>query len=505
MNWISKSWSGLVPASLLLALTNFASTASGAETKADWPQFRGPGGCARAEGAAPVEFGTEKNVEWSTTVPAGHSSPCVVGNRIFVTGVDREARKLSVTCVDRSNGRVLWQRDRVVEKLEACHGISNAATATPATDGNAVFAYFSSYGITAYDLEGKEIWTKAMPVAINRMGFGSGTSPIVASGLVLLDVHAGPDSHLLALRARDGEGAWRAGNPILNDGWSTPVVWSEGGEEVVGVLNASRFIVRRLKDGSEKWWVTGLPNQVCATPSVGDGQIILTGTGVLGEKSELIRPPAFAEMVAKHDKNKDGKIAMDEIPAAMLAVDRKATGGAGNMPLRQMLGMTGVGGAPLDQEAWDKMLAQFEEFLNGDFMTTRVMAIRTGGTGDVSKSAVIWSEAKGVPEIPSPLLLKDRIYLVKSGGVAICRDVKTGKSIFEERLGAEGGYFASPVAAGGRIYVASDRGTVTVFEGGDSLKILAKNELGEAIMATPAIVDGKLYVRTKTKLYAFKS
>jgi len=129
----------------------------------------------------------------------------------------------------------------------------------------------------------------------------------------------------------------------------------------------------------------------------------------------------------------------------------------------------------------------------------------TGGAGDASKSAVIWSESKGVPEIPSPLLLNDRIYLVKSGGVAICRDTKTGKNIFEERLGAEGGYFASPVAAGGRIYAASDRGTVTVFEAGDSLKILAKNELGEAIMATPAIVEGKLYVRTKTKLYAFKS
>jgi len=189
----------------------------------------------------------------------------------------------------------------------------------------------------------------------------------------------------------------------------------------------------------------------------------------------------------------------------MLAVDRKATGGAGNMPLRQMLGMTGAGGAPLDQATWEKMLTQFDEFLNGDFMTTRVMAIRTGGVGDVSKSAVIWSESKGVPEIPSPLLLKDRIYLVKSGGVAICREMKTGKTIFEERLGAEGGYFASPVAAGGRIYVASDRGTVTVFEAGDSLKILAKNALGEAIIATPAIVDGKLYIRTKTKLYAFKS
>jgi outer membrane protein assembly factor BamB len=270
------------------------------------------------------------------------------------------------------------------------------------------------------------------------------------------------------------------------------------------VLNASRFIVRRVKDGSEKWWVTGLPNQVCATPAVGDGQIIITGTGVLGEPSELIHPPAFADMLAKYDANKDGKLTMDEIPKTMLAVDRKATDGAGNMPLRQMLGMTGATG-PFDQAAWDRMRTQFDEFLNGDFMTTRVMAVKTGGAGDVSKSAVIWSESKGVPEIPSPLLLNDRIYLVKSGGIAICRNAKTGKSVFEERLGAEGGYFASPVAAGGRIYAASDRGTVTVFQSGDSLRVLAKNELGEPIMATPAIADGKIYIRTKTKLYAFKT
>jgi outer membrane protein assembly factor BamB len=411
---------------------------------------------------------------------------------------------LIVLCVDRATGRILWRRERTVEKLEHCHEISNAATATPASDGTAIFAYFSSYGITAYDFEGNELWTRQMPVAINRMGFGSGTSPIVSSGLVLLDLHAGPESHFLALHVRDGEIAWRTPNPILNDGWSTPIVWREGDEDVVGVLNASRFIVRRIKDGSEKWWISGLPNQVCATPAVGDGQIILTGTGVLGERSELIRPPSFADMLAKYDTNKDGKISTDEIPKTMLAVDRKATGGAGNMPLRQMLGMTG-GAGTYDKAGWEEMLSRFDQFLDGDFMTTRVMAVRTGGSGDMSKSALIWSESKGVPEIPSPLLLNDRIYLVKSGGVAICRDAKTGKSIFEERLGAEGGYFASPVAASGRIYVASDRGTVTVFQAGDSLRILAKNELGEPIMATPAIVSGKIYIRTRGKLYAFKS
>jgi hypothetical protein len=165
---------------------------------------------------------------------------------------------------------------------------------------------------------------------------------------------------------------------------------------------------------------------------------------------------------------------------------------------------TGGKAANFDRAGWEKALLGFDEFGKGDFMTTRVMAVRSGGVGDVSSSAVVWSEAKGVPEVPSPLLLGNRLYLVKSGGVVICRDATTGKARFEERLGATGGYFASPVASGGRIYAASDRGMVVVFEDAVSLKVLARNDLKEPIMATPGIVNGKLYVRTAGHLYSFK-
>jgi outer membrane protein assembly factor BamB len=116
---------------------------------------------------------------------------------------------------------------------------------------------------------------------------------------------------------------------------------------------------------------------------------------------------------------------------------------------------------------------------------------------------VAWTELKGVPEVPSPLLYRNRLYYVKNGGVLTCRDPKTGKAIFEERLDAPGGYYASPVAADGKIYTASDRGMVVVLEAADTLRVLARNELKEPIMATPAIVDNKLYVRTDNQLYAF--
>lgn len=479
----------------------------GAESKPEWPQFRGPGGsgCALADRPGPIEFGPEQNVQWSIELPQGHSSPCVAGNNLFLTGFDKPARKLFVLCVDRTTGQLLWKKERAVEKFEATHQISNPATATPTTDGKALFVYFASYGITAYDFEGKELWTKALPLAVNRMGFGSGTSPIVAGDLVLLDVHANQDSHLLALRCRDGKTAWKAENPLFNEGWSTPVVWREGDEEVVGMLNARRFSVRRLKDGSEKWWIVGLPNQICSTPAVGNGLIFITGTGLLGEPEELIRPPSFDEMIARHDSNKDEKISTSEMPETLLIADRKSAGGAGNMTLsRFLLFGSRAKEATFNREEWAKVLEAFEGFAKGGAMTTRVMAVRPGGSGDVTASAVVWSEARGIPEVPSPLLLGDRLYLVKAGGIVICREAATGKTLFEERLGAAGGYYASPVAAGGRIYAASDRGTIVVLEGKDSLKVLARNDLKEPIMATPALVEGKLYVRTSSHLYAFK-
>jgi len=494
----------LAPLGAALSLLCLAGLESihAAGSEPEWPQFHGPRGSGRAQGdqPAPVEFGLEKNLEWSVELPPGHSSPCVSGGRIFLTGFDNATRKLSALCVDRSTGRLLWKRERSVEKLEDTHGTSNPATATPATDGKAVFIYFASYGITAYDFDGKELWTKPLPIAVNR--FGSGTSPIVAGDLVLLDVHAGPESSLLALRCADGETAWKAANPRFNAGWSTPIVWQEGDEELVGMLNATRFSARRIKDGSEKWWLPGLPNQTCATPVIGNGLLYLTGTGVLGERDELIRPPSFDEMIAKYDANKDGMISDGEIPESLLIVDRKSAGGAGNMSARQLLARGKT--VNFDRAGWDKALMGLDNFGKGDLMKTRVMAVRSGGVGDVSSSAVVWSETKGVPEVPSPLLLGNRLYLVKAGGVVICRDATTGKAHFEERLGAAGGYFASPVAVGGRIYAASDRGMVVVFEDANSLNVLARNDLKEPILATPAIVNGKLYVRTAGHLYAFK-
>jgi outer membrane protein assembly factor BamB len=133
-----------------------------------------------------------------------------------------------------------------------------------------------------------------------------------------------------------------------------------------------------------------------------------------------------------------------------------------------------------------------------------LFAVRPGGRGDITESHVTWKHTRGLPYVPSPLFYEGRVYVVKNGGMASCYEAKTGRVLYqEERLGAIGDYYASPVAADGKVYFASQPGVVTVIKAGDVFHVLAQNDLGEQIMATPAIVDGNAYFRTANYLSAF--
>jgi outer membrane protein assembly factor BamB len=500
------------PLPVALAVLMAAAWAAPKDTAADeaparWPQFRGPGGAGVADGAqpVPVEFGQNQNMLWKAALPAGHSSPVVWGDRIFVTGFVESEKQLETLCLDRASGRILWRRAVSTDSIEKVHAINNPAAPTPVTDGETVFAYFGSYGLVAYDVNGRERWKKPLPMARTWFDQGTGMSPILAGDRLLLDVHLEKESYLLAVRTTDGETAWKTPKPEFNGGWATPLTWKEGQDILVGVLNRGRFTAHSLDDGKERWWLVDLPMQTCATPVAGDGLLFLSASGVQGEADNVTLPPAFDEII-RHDRNQDGRIAIDEIPETLLVTHRRASGGAGNLPLRRWLRFFSDGKSEsFDRTAWDQSRQASTEFVKGPYMQSRVLAVRTGGKGDVTKSHVEWSDSRGIPEVPSPLLYHGRLYQVKNGGIVLSRDAKTGTKVFEARLGAPGGYYSSPVAANGRIYAASDAGVVVVFEGQDSLQVLARNDLGEPILATPAVADGTLYVRTTSHLYAFKA
>ena len=216
-------------------------------------------------------------------------------------------------------------------------------------------------------------------------------------------------------------------------------------------------------------------------------------------------PPPFEEFVKAYDRNGDGLISYNEVPPDYLFTDRHASGGAGNMTLRFAMKMfAGVDESkPLDKQAWEGLRAGLRGFMESEWNNSNFIAVRTGGMGDVTKSNRIWQQTRGVPEISSALVYDKRIYQVRNGGLVMCRHQDTGDLIYETRLEAQGGYFASPVAADGKIYMASDQGVVTVIQPGDLFVELAHNKIGESVKATPALAKGTIIIRSDSHLWAF--
>jgi outer membrane protein assembly factor BamB len=142
-----------------------------------------------------------------------------------------------------------------------------------------------------------------------------------------------------------------------------------------------------------------------------------------------------------------------------------------------------------------------------------IYAIRPGGNGDLSlkdgkesSEFIAWSKQRGGPYMPTPIVYGDLLYTCSNQGVLTAYDAKTGERAYQERLGGTGAAFtASPVASDGKIYLASEDGDVFVVKAGPKYELLSKNPVGEVMMATPAISDGLLIVRTVSHLYAFGS
>lgn len=142
-------------------------------------------------------------------------------------------------------------------------------------------------------------------------------------------------------------------------------------------------------------------------------------------------------------------------------------------------------------------------FTESGWMDITIRAWRLGGTGDVTKTNLVWELKKGVPTIPSYAFHDHRLYTLKEDGILQCLEPTTGKLLWKKRM--EGHYSASPVVADGRIYFLSEEGTTTVIDDGPELKILAENPLNEPCQASMAISDGKLFIRTRNHLYCLGS
>lgn len=450
-------------------------------TSGNWPQFRGPGGSGVADNQnPPVHLKPDANAAWSLQPPPGASSPCIWGDRIFIAGFADE--KLQTWCIRTTDGTVLWKRIAPADRLERFHPQEGSpAASTPVADGEHVYVYFASCGLFCYDFDGTEKWHHPLPPAESFGGFGSGASPVLAGGLVILNRDQVGRSEILAVNAKTGEKAW-ATDRGQSYGWSTPVVWKNEGVEEVVLPSSAVLKSYDLKTGAERWRVRGIAAAVISSPIVGNGLLYLSAWSPSDGSAAL---PAFGTLLEKADKDGDGALSSDE---------------AGATDLRQMFHTIDLNrDGRIERSEYEPLRALTRQSKNV------LMAVRPGGTGDITETHVAWTQTRGLPYVPTPLLYRDRIYVVKDGGLVSCYDATTGNPVYvQERLGTGGNYYASPVAAAGRIYATSLSGTVTVFEAGDSLKVVAQSDLGERIAATPAIAGNTFYVRTATRLIAFR-
>jgi outer membrane protein assembly factor BamB len=229
--------------------------------------------------------------------------------------------------------------------------------------------------------------------------------------------------------------------------------------------------------------LSGVTHIACTTPVVGDGMLFFAGWG----PGKADAPwPSWEQWLAQWDKNHDG--ALDETDV-------------GPELWSYMKGLDVDFDGKLTKSDFGKLQSFTAKSQNV------LVAVKPGCKGEVDDAHIAWKATKGLPYVPSPLYYLGRIYLVREGGIVSCFNAKTGETIWQqERLASAENYYASPVAADGRIFVTSLQGKMTVLKSGtEKPEVLRTIDFHERIGATPALAGNRLYVRTATTLYAFGS
>ncbi len=461
---------------LVLALSPLASDPP------EWGGFRGSDGTGVAErGILPGAFDRESNLLWRTGVPMGYSSPIVAGQRVFLTAAAEG--ELLTLCLERDSGALKWQRG--VEFDGSQVGANSAAAPTPATDGERVFSFFHHIGMVAYDVEGELLWRNELGAPYN-IPHGMSSSPVLHGDKVLVQVDQDGGSYLVALEQASGREVWRVDRDGFTHGYATPAIYEpEQGPAQLIVSGALQIVAYSPQTGEKLWWVNGAAWQAKATPVV-HGDVCLVNA-FMASTSEFGAPQitqTFEEALAEKDADGDGMIGMEEWPLERLhdvwfIFDRN----------EDLL---------LDEGDYD-FLRRAGNATGGLF------AIRLDGTGDVTESHVLWryEERRGLSDLISPVVVGETLFLVKEPGILTALDVASGEVMKPGRLGDPDRYYASPVAAGGRLITASLSGQVTVVEAEREWEIVSSTDLGEEIWSTPAIAGELVFLRSQRALYCF--
>lgn len=274
-------------------ITNFPKLSA----EMDWPWWRGPtrNGIAPPRSAPPTTWNETENIVWKAPVPGrGHSSPIVIGNRIFLSTADKEKQVQSVLALDRASGKQLWKVDINQGGFPSTHPHNTHATPTVAGDGELLFVTFHHHDqlqAVALDHDGKIAWSKSLgEFHPKQYEYGYGPSPVLYRETVIIAAEYDGDSFITALNRKTGQQVWRTPRPD-NITFSTPSIVVIGKQELLAISGGDQVACFDPATGRPLWAVEGTTAATCGT-IVWDGDILFASGGYPKAETVAIRVAA---------------------------------------------------------------------------------------------------------------------------------------------------------------------------------------------------------------------
>lgn len=395
----------------------------------NWPRFRGPNGSGISPSKLPVAW-NDDDYRWTASLTGvGNGSPVVWDRRVFLASADDDYRYL--LCFAAGDGSLQWKK-RFPHGGWDQHRLSTYANTTPALDADRVYVLWQGPDETtlhAFSHEGQPVWDRELPPF--QFSFGTGVSPIVFDGKLVVPHDQNGESRLFAFAAETGDLLWkqpRSGRE--RDCFTTPCVYQVAGHRPQIVFSHCYYgLTGHAASTGEKLWQIqpfGTHSQrALASPVVHDDLVIATSGFVRGRRTLVaVRP---------------GTDAPDGSPSST-------------------------------------------------------------ADSDHASAEIVYESTRAVPYMPTPLAYRDRLFLWEDSGIISCVNVRTGEQVWRNRVRGE--YYSSPVCADRRIYNVSRAGIVTVIDAADEFRKVGETDLGEETLATPAIADKTLFLRTRSKLFA---
>ncbi|MBC8355153.1 MAG: PQQ-binding-like beta-propeller repeat protein [Planctomycetes bacterium] len=466
----------------------------------DWPQFRGPNctGISATTKPLPVTFSETKNLLWSADVGDGVGCPVVAAGRTFVSGIVGD-ETIRLSAFDAASGKSLWHRDWATGKLPEIHKTNSHASTTPAADADRVYFYFSTLGLIAVDAKtGADVWHQKLPSPFFVFKWGPAMSPVLYKDKVLFCQDDDLFPAFYAFDKKSGQVLWKDNRDDMAVNYSHPVICqAEQGDEIV-VAGTGLLIGYDPDNGKRLWQSRTLLRNIKTTPVSHDGTVYIS------LQSSGIANQWLATADRSETGNSDGKLSKAEMQAfvgetKIPDVFYKKTFDRGDANQDGFLEGAELDVAFLSPDNFAGATFDVEEPGN-EF----VMAVRGGGRGDVTESHLLWKhETKYTDHIVSPFVHHGRMLLLKGGGITTLFETEAGKLVRDaKRIPNACEYFASPIYGDGKIYIAGENGFVVVLKDSPKYEVLAKNDMGDSIVGTPAIADGRIFVRTRAKLLA---